>query len=263
MSKGLISNYENKFYIQNQEVLGIESVNINYSNSPNVGKILGSQNGLTLVNSIPQQKVSLSRYLIYQDNLLQYTGSQAIIGSLNYKNKFYGFRSGYLDEYMVNCAVGNIPKTTINMTIYDEMTDGKNAFGSIESPPIYIPRQGTISITCDNSTTDRVVGFDFALKTFRKPVYTIGSKLPVEILTMPIMEYSASVQIDVDEAFLKSGHSFLNNRENKNISFSIKSRDELTTLQSLTIPNASLAGESLSSDAEGGIKLTLNYIGHS
>jgi hypothetical protein len=262
MSFNSINNNENKFYIQNQEILGIESIDINYSNSYNVNKILGSSKGVTTVSASPQQKISLSRYLIYNDNLLSYTGNSAIKGSLNYDGRFYGFNSGYLDEYMVNCAVGNIPKVTTNITVYDEMTTGKNAYGTASAPLIYIPRQGNISITCDGSTTNRIVGFDYALKTYRKPIYTIGSKMPSEILSMPIIEYAATVQIDVDDAFLQSGFAFLSNRQNKTLSFSITSRDSLTTLQSLTIPNTSLVGESLSSSADGNIKLTLNYIGH-
>ena len=35
------------------------------------------------------------------------------------------------------------------------------------------------------------------------------------------------------------------------------------SLQSLTIPKASLVGEQLNSSADGALKLTLNYIGHS
>ena len=263
MAYGIVSNYENKFYIQTQEILGIESININYTNSPIVNKFLGSENGVTTINGPVQQKVSLSRNLIYKDNLLDYTGTAPIVGSLNYDGKFYGFQKGYLDEYMISCAVGNIPKTTVNMTIYDEMTNAKNAAGSTATPTIYIPRQGNISITCDNATTNRVVGFDFAIKTFRKPIYSIGSKIPIQVLTMPILEYSATVQIDVDDAFLKNSYTFLNIRQNKNLSFSITSRDGLEVIQSLVMPNASLAGESLSSDTDGGIKLTLNYIGHS
>jgi hypothetical protein len=79
---------------------------------------------------------------------------------------------------------------------------------------------------------------------------------------MPNIEFAASVQIDLDDLFLRSGFDFISDRQNKNLSFSIKSRDLTQTLQSLTMPNASLVGESLSNNADGGIKLTLNYIGH-
>ena len=259
---GSISNYENKFFITGQQVVGIESIDINYSNSPTVNKILGSTKGLTTIGGAAQQKLSITRNLIYSDPLLSYTGSSNITGGINYDNRSYRFNSGYLDEYMVNCAVGAIPKVTTNITIYDEMQTGVAFADSTSTPTILIPNQGSISVTCDNSTTNRVVGFDYAVKAYRKPMYTIGSLLPSEIVSFPILEYASSVQIDVDDAFLQSGLSFLRNRENKSVSFTINGRTG-SLIQSLTIPNASLVGESLSSSADGGIKLTLNYIGHS
>lgn len=259
---GLVNNYENKFFITGQEVVGIESIDINYSNSPTVNKILGSTRGLTTIGSNTQQKLSITRNLIYSDPFLSYTGSFNITGGINYDNKSYRFNSGYLDEYMVSCAVGSIPKVTANITIYDEMQTGVAFANSTSIPTILIPNQGSISVTCDNSTTNRVVGFDYAIKAYRKPMYTIGSILPSEVISFPILEYASSIQIDVDDAFLQSGLSFLRNRENKSISFIINGRNG-TLIQSLSIPNASLVGESLSSSADGGVKLTLNYIGHS
>jgi hypothetical protein len=259
---GSISNYENKFFITGQQVIGIESIDINYSNSPTVNKILGSTKGLTTIGGVTQQKLSITRNLIYNDPLLSYTGLSNITGGINYNDKSYRFNSGYLDEYMVNCAIGAIPKVTTNITVYDEMQTGIQFTDSNSIPTILIPNQGSISVTCDNSTTNRVIGFDYAIKAYRKPMYTIGSLFPSEIVSFPVLEYASSVQIDIDDAFLQSGLSFLKNRENKSISFIINGRDG-SLIQTLSIPNASLVGESLSSSADGGVKLTLNYIGHS
>lgn len=259
---GSRSNYENRFFIDNKQIVGIESIDINYSNSASVSKILGAKNGLTTIGSTSQQKISITRNLIYSDNILSYTGTANIVGGIDYENKSYRFNSGYLDEYMVSCAVGSVPKVTTNITVYDEMKTGEKFISSNSSPTILIPNQGSISVTCDNSTTNRVVGFDYAVKSFRKPIYTIGSLLPSEIVSLPILEYASSIQIDVDNAFLQSGLSFLKSRENKSVSFVINGRDG-SLVQSFIIPNASLVGESLSSSADGGVKLTLTYIGHS
>lgn len=259
---GSVSNYENKFFIDDQQVVGIESIDINYSNSPAVNKVIGSTKGLTTIGATTQQKISITRNLIYSDPFLSYTGSSNIIGGIQYADKSYRFNSGYLDEYMVNCAIGTIPKVSTNITVYDEMKTGELFEESDSKPTILIPNQGSISVTCDNSTTNRVVGFDYAIKRYRKPLYTIGSLLPSEIVSFPVLEYASSIQIDVDDGFLQSGLSFLKNRENKSISFIINDRNG-SLIQSLAIPNASLIGESLSSSADGGVKLTLNYIGHS
>jgi hypothetical protein len=261
---GQISNYENKFYISGQELIGVESVELSYSNTPNIFKPLGFAAGYTTVNAPIEQKLSISQNLIHSGGLINYTGENNISGSINYNDDSYGFTSGYLTEYIVNCAVGSIPKISSNITVYDAMVrEDKNASGSVASPAIYIPNQGSISLTCDNSSTNRVVGFDYSIKIDRRPIYSIGSIFPKEIATMPVIEYSASVQIDVDDAFLSNSTGFLNARQNKNVSFTIRSRDNALILQQLTIPKASLVSEALSSSADGGVKLTLNYIGHS
>ena len=56
-------------------------------------------------------------------------------------------------------------------------------------------------------------------------------------------------------------HNFLGEKIDRTVTFTIKGRDG-TTLQSLSIPNASLVGEQLNSTAAGNARLTLNYIGH-
>ena len=260
---GQLSNYENKLFINDQEILGIDSINLSYTNSSNNSKILGRSSSFTTVNGPTVGQLSISRNLIYIDPIFDYTSSSQVFGHIEYNNKGYGFSNGYLTEYMVNCAVGSIPKVSSNFVIFDEIVETSLGTSTLASPVIYIPNQGSISLTCDSSTTNRVVGFDYSIKVNRKPVYVLGSENPYEVVTFDNIEYTASVQIDVDDAFLQNSFNFLTSRENKTVSISIKDRTLNTTIQSLTIPKASLISESLSSSADGGVKLTLNYIGHS
>lgn len=258
---GLLNNYENKVFISGQELLGVENVNVSYSNSSSVTRFLGISCGQTLVGADSQRQVSFSRYLIYSDPILSLTGSSPTSGSINYQGQAYGFNSGFLTEYSVNCAVGTVPSTNATLSVYGEMKSGINHSGSVAAPTIYIPNQGSISLTCDNSTTNRVVGFDYSVKINREPIYKIGSVIPAQVLTDSVLEFNASVQIDVDDAFLQNSTGFLSGRQNKTVTFTVKSKDLSQTIQQLTIPNASLVGETLASSADGGVKLTLNYIG--
>jgi hypothetical protein len=79
---------------------------------------------------------------------------------------------------------------------------------------------------------------------------------------MPPLEYTAAVQIEIDEAFLQDSHNYLYDRENKIISFSIRGRNQ-ELLQNLTLPKASLISEQINASSDGLLRLTLNYIGHS
>ncbi len=264
-------NYDCHFFISGvdgspspRELSGIESLDIGYSNSSNVLAPLGSIRGLTTVGGATNQTVSFSRNLIYEDPILDFTGASEVMkGSFNYNNNAsYGFTDGYLSSYSVNCAVGAIPKVNTSFTVYDEMKSGVNASGTIIGfeTPIYIPSQGSITATCDNSTSNRVIGFDYSLTVNKKPYYSIGSETPTEVKHINPIQYSASVQMEVDDIFLQSGFDFLNTRENKSVSFSIKGKNG-NTLQNLTIPNASLVSEQLTSSSDGAVRLTLNYIG--
>ena len=264
-------NYDCHFFIgrsnaaasQRRELSGVESLDIGYSNSNNILAPLGSTRGLTAVGGATSQTVSFSRNLIYEDTILLFTGaSEAMAGSFNYSNNTsYGFNSGYLSSYSVNCAVGAIPKVNTSFVVYDEMKSGVNATGTVPTP-IYIPSQGSITATCDNSSTNRVIGFDYSLTMNKKPYYTIGSETPTEVKHIDPIQYSASVQLEVDDTFLQSGFDFLSQRDNKTVTFTLSAKNG-DGIQQLTIPNASLISEQLNSSSDGSVRLTLNYIGHS
>ena len=258
-----LQNYENKLFISGMEISGIENLSLSYSNNLSAARFLGSSSIHSLVSNAVEKQLSFSRYLIYQDPILNYTGNLAASGSLNYQDNCYGFTSGFLTEYSVNCAVGAIPNVNCNFSIFGEMATGNNFSGSIAMPQVYIPNQGSIFISADNVSTNRVVGFDYGIKINRQPIYKIGSKFPSEVVRTFGADFTASVQIDVDDAFAANAHSFLSERENKTISLFIKSRDKATTIHSFSIPNASIVSETLTSSADGGVKLTINYAGQS
>lgn len=260
-----IFNDEVRFFAGNYEFSGINSLEIaNRGNAESVG-LLGTNKGFTVPVGPNQQTLTLNRNLIYNDPILNYTGSDPISASIFYKDQYYGFEKGYLDSYSLSCAVGAVPKSSANFIITDEMKTGIQ--GGIDGrvrrrhPKIDIPSQGSISITCDNSTTNRVVGFNYAITANRKPVYGIGYKDAYKVeLIKPIL-YTVNASIDVDDAFLQDSYSFLDSRENKNLSIIVNGR-EGNQLQSVNIPNASLVNEALRISQEGNLRLDLNYVGH-
>jgi hypothetical protein len=254
-------NYESRVFISGQELSGINNIDLSYSNSANIAKPLGYSKGIAISSADSQKTMSISRdYIFSSDPLLKYTGDFSSSGSIHYEDSSYGFDTAYMTEYMINFAVGSPPKVNANFIIFGEMTRGTNASGSISHPPIILPRQGDISITSDNSSSNRVVGFDYSIKMTRKPIYTIGSQLPSVVELIPPLEYSAAVQIEIDDAFMANSQNFITQKQNKTISFSTGQNGSSI---SYTIPNASLVSEQLSASADGVLKLTLNYIGHS
>jgi len=249
--------------IASYHISGISNVDLSYSNTANTVKPLGSSRGLTTVGGATQQKLSIARHLIYGDPILSYTGLGAMAGQIVYGGNAYGFSSGFLDSYSVNCAVGSVPKVNASISIFDEMDSSNETIEDHSSNEltIRIPSQGSISATCKGSTTDRVIGFDYAIKMNRKPHFSIGSKTPVSVELIPPLEYTAQVQIEVDETLPDNSLSFLSTREGDTVSFDIDGRDG-TNLNALTIPNATVVSESISASDNGSAILNINYIGH-
>jgi hypothetical protein len=255
-------NYDCEFFVSGQRLSGIQAVDLGYANSATITKPLGYAGGTTTIGGPTQQTVSLTRYLIYDDPISTYTGNVNMSGSIEYGGISYGFQSGYLQNYSVNCAVGAVPQVNANFIVYDEMRSGYSASGNVAHPAIEVPSQGSISITSDWSTTNRVIGIDYSVTCNRKPYYTIGSETPVSVALLPPMEVTASVQIDVDEAFMSSGYSFLgDDKEGKTVILQIDGRDG-TALATHAVPNASLVSERLSVASEGLLTLTQEYVGH-
>ena len=255
-------NDEVNVAIDGYEISGISSIDFSYSNSANIVKPLGSKKGLTTVGGAAQQKVSISSHMIYNDPILSFTGSDSISGNIRYGDIAYRFSEGYLDSYSVNCAVGTVPKVNASILVYDEFLSGSEGPSDAGiTSEISITSQGSINVTCDNSTTNRVIGFDYSIKSNRKPHFSIGSETPASVEIILPLEFTAQVQIEVDEAFPENSFSFLENRENKTVVFDINRKDG-TNLQELTIPNATLVSESISASDNGSAILNLNYIGH-
>jgi hypothetical protein len=258
-------NHESRFFLDEYEVSGVETLNFAYSTSSSVGKALGTSRGFTSVNGPNQQSLTLNRNLIYEDYILNYTGDSQIKASIYYDGNHYGFNEGYLSSYSLACAVGSVPKTSANILVYDEIKIGVDASDNFEVKPhpiLDIPSQGSISVSCDNSSTNRVISFGYTINIPRKAFYKIGGGVaPSTVRLITPIEYSSAVVIDVDDAFIQNSFDFFDDRENKNINLTVKGRNG-EDLQSVTIPNATLLGESLEASADGGLRLTLNYKGH-
>jgi len=261
-------NYDVDFFIDGAEISGVNSIDIGYQNAATATKPLGYHRGVVTVGGPTQQSLSVSRSLISKTPLEEASNGERLSGSLNYNGESYGFNNGYVTDYSVNCAVGAIPQTTYNIVVYDELRSGESASGTDKSI-LFIPSQGSISIACDNVSSNRVLGFDYSAQFPIKTYYTIGAESPTKVEYIAPSTYSATVQLDVDDALPESGYTFLTSGKNgrggtgdaSDVILTVNERGG-TLLQSYSIPYPVLVSEQLNASADGSLRLTLNYIGH-
>lgn len=265
MKYGSRLNHDVRFFLDSYELSGIESVSIDSQAPYQVVSILGGLDGLTLPAGPREGNISFSRYLLYDDPILSYTGTGVMNGSIHYSGAaMYGFEKAYLNSYSVSCAIGSLPKVTASMVTYQAMYEGNNQSGNAAHPTIDIPTQGSISITCDGSTTNRVIGFDYSINMNRVVNHHEITPSSTEAVLVPPIVFNAQVQYDVDDLFMEDSHTgFLTSTgtiDQENLVISINGRGG-GTVQSLTIPNATLVGEQLTKSNNGSLRLVRNYVG--
>ena len=217
-------NYETRFFADEYEIFGASNVDLQYNNNPSVLKPIGTSRGVTVPSGPVSQTLSVNRSLLYKDPILdsylRCSPMHPMAVSVYYEGEHYGFEKGYLNSHSINCAVGSVPKIATSFLVFDQMEKGKDASNNLdprEHPLIQIPNQGSISIDCDGSSTNRVVGFNHSLSIQRKIRNGIGYGGFSFVEFLQPIEYSASVEIDVDDAFLQSSFAFLEDRENKTV----------------------------------------------
>ena len=260
-------SHESKMYVGGFELPGIESFSFSSSHNASLVKPLGTTKGFTSVSGPMTKSMSITRSLLYRDPVLhRCTGyGKTLAASIvdEYGQNYYGFKSGYLSSYSVNCAVGAVPRVTTNFNIADEIESGVNSgqgVGSLQNR-ISIPTKNTLSVDCPDFNGIRIVGFDYSLNRKNKAFYTIGSTSVSKMETISPIEYKATVQVELDQSYGLDLNKFFDERQNKKLDFLIKGRNN-KIIQQMPIPNATLAGQNLSQSSNGLMKLNLNYNGH-
>lgn len=262
---GATLNYDTQVTIGEYTLSGIESATFQYSHSVTVSRILGMTSGVDILNGPPQASFNINHYLVYDDPLYSFTGSEGTSGSFAYNGSSYGFNSAYLTDYSVNCAVGAVPIVNAGFAIFGDFESSYDTSpASLSHPTIDIPTQGSISLTTSsNTSTNRVIGFDFSCRMQRVPHYTFnqtGLAGAVSVDSPLPIQYAAQVQIEVDDVEIQS-LSYYSNNFTGTVNLSVQGRNG-NTIGSYTIPNAKLIGEQLVQSSNGVMLLTMNYIGY-
>lgn len=266
-------NHEVKFLIYGINVSGIESLSLSNNLPLQQYQIIGRGSPVPIVSNTVNANLSITRYLISDDiffnfnGILDFSDSSFFVFpgcSIYYNNKHILLGLIHLNEYIINCAVGSIPKVTTNFYVPEfELIDSliEDYSQEYQHPPIFIPNQGSISIVCDGSSSNRVTSFDISIKP-KMYQYTSIDHNYNQYAYDNYAEYSVNIQIDVDDEFLKNSNYYNSSkgRGEENIQITIKGRND-QIIQTYNMPNAILTNEQLTVSSDGGLKLIRNYIG--
>lgn len=233
---------------------------------------------------------SINSSLVSEDFFIQFLGDNPFTGSIHHGYEYFGFHSGYITNHTVSCSIGQIPSTSTNIRVFGDVggspnfvekendqfivldEDGfafvledsyynkrnHNARGNNPFPEIRVPDQGSISIKCAGSETDRVVAFDHSINVQIEPIYVVGSAYAAQVdVNWPITT-DTSFTLEVDEYKYNTLRKYMFTPTVEDIA--IKINDCFgDPIQHYTIEKARLVGESVSSSVDGRLTVNLQY----
>ena len=257
--KNAILNYEQQFYLSGILLSGVTSINGSYGIEEQPINIVGKGHTYPTLSNALVGNFSLSKYYIGRDPLLDYVGDNPISGSVNFNNKSFGFNSGYLTSYSMDCSIGSIPRSNASFQVFGNIGSGINALGANVHPAIEIPNQGSIILNTTGYKNNRITNFKYNLSVGRSPIYKIGSPHPVQVdRKFPLTE-TASFEIEINDHEVIQLHEYLIKPRQQDISISLKNPINENLIETITMEKARLLKHSLTSDSDNLMTLSLSY----
>jgi hypothetical protein len=277
MAKNAVPSYESQFFLRSDPVgappamYGVSGIR-DWSASYNIPETTINALGVGFVRNVYggplQGQLSLTRDLILnKDPVLTYTGEDSFSGTLIYDTnlgngdeKVFGFNSGYLTNYSVNCGVGGVPTVDSSFVTFGRFGSGirhgdldysgsSPLAGSMGTRVRPVPNQGSIWCGFGQSGTNRVTQVSQNYEIDREPIYDLSQKtasdltggagfVPAEVITNYPIEVTTNMTVEVDDY------------ETANIMDTIRSGHHETI--SLTMYQSSLSVEPLVGPNEAG-----------
>lgn len=258
-----ILNYDQGFSFCGQNLSGISDVTLKADFGIGYTPTLGS-NTFGFHKTGPSiGGVDFSRSLIYNDPVIAYTGDLACSGQFSYGGTNYGFESGYLTNYAINCSVGQVPNVTSAISVFGEMKTGVANQTFVAHPDIFVPSQKSIIISNDYGNSNRITSFQWSISIPRQPKYTLESSLlPESVFSPTPLQISASATFGIVGFSPLDIQQFVRYIYSPNFTIIIKNRDLSQTLMTLPVNNAQILNQQIQGTVDSPLTLTLQYAGY-
>lgn len=255
--------------LQNQLLFGINSAQFSYSVPRTPLNILGQQTSNLILNGAYSVDFSLSRNLLNSDLLLTLTGRNDL--DLKYATKkttseyqnYIHVTGGAIIDYSISVAAAGVPEQSASFTFsdvlpYSGITGASSAVVEESSALVYVPQSGIQLNLGDQEGTNIVtsanlsINFNWVKENTLRSGESDGRFLLQ--LVRPIT-YTASVDLLLDDYMLDS-FSFRNPK-----TWELKIYSESSLLNTFTMQNAELVGESVNLSSSSLPTVTLQYQG--
>lgn len=274
------------FFINDQEIAGVQSFTASVQNSANPLKCLGGNFTLELPTGPNLGSVSISSVMLGPDPFIVLTGDYGVNGYLlKDQTSIAGnlsFSSGYLTNYRARYSVEELPQIDADFAIFDNIgtfpqlynTKVNNDFNSILSvssnlPSPKISAPGFVDLNLPELSTNRVNNFDISIACKRNPIYFLATNSAditeqIPILAIPLIypiEIVCNFQIEIDSYTFNNLKDFPEITNNKNISLTIKDFRDSSVINSYSFNNLNLINYSYNINVNSDAIINLSYRG--
>jgi hypothetical protein len=257
------SSYDVSFIVEGYQLSGVTDVDGSYSITETPINVLGFGYSTPTLTAPFQGDFNINRNMVSKDALLPYTGDVHLNGAIKYKGKTFGFTSGYLSNYSISCAVGQVPSISNQVTVLGEIVPTGMSFPITEThPAIQIPQQVTISIYCTCASTNRVSSFSYSVSSPREPIYALNDSFPVQVNLNYPLEIDANFTLEIDDYEAREVMDYLVDHNKDTIEILIKNPSDNSVIESYSITNPELIGESIAASNGSDVSIELSYKGY-
>lgn len=216
MANNASPSYEQIFYLGGTGVSGIRNLSAGYSVGQKQVRALGAGFVREVIAEPLQGELSMTRDLLYQDPVLDLTGEAPVSGTLLYgveldgAEKVYGFNTGYLTSYSINCDVQDVPTIETTFAVYGQLGSGEREreldySGTAPLQNLGVVNHESVFLTFNGSGTNRAVSVSQDYNINRVPIYTLDQKTsetfyaPSEVVTEYPIEITTNLTIEMDD----------------------------------------------------------------
>jgi len=209
-------SYEQIFYLGGTGVSGIRNLSAGYSVGQKQIKALGAGFTQEVIAEPLRGEMSMTRDMLYQDPVLSLTGESPVSGTLLYgvelngAENVYGFNTGYLTSYSVNCDVQDVPTIESSFVIFGQLGSGVREgeldySGVAPLQNLGVVNHESVFLTFNGSGTNRAVSASQTYNINRVPIYTLDEKTseiyyaPSEVLTEYPIDITTNLTIEMDD----------------------------------------------------------------
>jgi hypothetical protein len=281
ITNGRTDHSQQQVFLNSEQLVGVQSVEMNYQVNNQELKYLGL-NKCRYIPSGPQQgQASVNSLLITTDQLIQLTGHTGanlyVFKDQTNTADNFSCVSGYCNTYSCRGSANQIPEISVSLTIFGDIgriarnlpqtaainrqitNDFSLIPSAISTLPLKVGSFNSTTINIDDFITNRIQSFDLSINSTRFPIYSLGSKYPINIELISPQQVSFNFSIELNDYEASRIRDYPFSEEMNDLVLTIKDHDDNSIISTYSFNRMIKISESYSSNTNAPVTLSLGY----